>query len=438
MTHELYIKALAALAAIAVSGAAGTFLLMFSFAVAAYKFSAVAKDGGRDGGDAIAKRLLYASDKISTVVYLARRGALALALSALWFFFDALCEKFAPNISGTEEAALYLIIAAFLLWLQFAALDMTAIKYGKNNAGKIMAKYSKLFYTAYILMLPLYYLSVWLNSKITRLLKIKDKVEFESIDVELMLSAKKTDSNSITPYTGKIVKNALKLQEFDVSDVMLPRSKVKYLDLNDTNEELFKFVRQTRYTRYPVCRGNLDECLGILNIQDVFNSGKDENSIDIAALRRETIRVKENEKLESALAKMLKYKIQMAIVEDEFGGVIGVLTLDSALSELVGGMRDEFAVSERDSVKRIGKNKYKVAGLASLYKVEDFLDIDFKTDEASTFGGLITHTLGRFPEAGEQIYFKEQHARVSVDKVGERAVAECTVTIEENEEQNNP
>ena len=108
--------------------------------------------------------------------------------------------------------------------------------------------------------------------------------------------------------------------------------------------------------------------------------------------------------------------------------------LDSALAELVGGI-NEFAVSERDSVKRIGKNKYTIAGLASLYKVEDFLDIDFKTDQTSTFGGLITHTLGRFPEVGEQLYFRDQHARVIVDKVDERSVAECTVIIEDNEEQ---
>ena len=432
--HEFYIKSAICLLVMLFSAAAGTFLLMFSFAVASYKFVSVTKTKKSDALDPIAKRLLYASGKISAVVYLARRALLALALTALWILIDNMCACFFTGLSGFGEAVLLLVLAVLLLWVQYAGLDMTAIKYGKSKPEKIMVRYSKLFYLVYILMLPVYYLSAWLNAKIVRKLKIKPAVDFESIDVELMLSAKNSDSNKITPYTGRIVRNALRLQEFDVSDVMLPRSQVQYLDLDNTNEEIFDFVRQTRHTRYPLCRGNLDECIGILNIQDVFNSGGDEKNIDLASLRRETIRVKENEKLESALTKMLKYKIQMAVVEDEFGGVIGVLTLDSALAELVGGI-NEFAVSERDSVKRIGKNKYKIAGLASLYKVEDFLDIDFKTDQTSTFGGLITHTLGRFPEVGEQLYFRDQHARVIVDKVDERSVAECTVIIEDNEEQ---
>ena len=74
-------------------------------------------------------------------------------------------------------------------------------------------------------------------------------------------------------------------------------------------------------------------------------------------------------------------------------------------------------------------------GYASLHRVEDFLDVDFDAENvSSTFGGLITYKLGRFPENGEQINFKEQHLRVTIDKVDERAVTECTVSIEDKEE----
>ena len=127
---------------------------------------------------------------------------------------------------------------------------------------------------------------------------------------------------------------------------------------------------------------------------------------------------------------MLGYKIHMALVEDDFGGVIGVLTLDAALGELVGQIRDEFAVSRGEPIRVIGKNKYKISGLAPIRRVEDFLDVDFNSDEVSTFGGLITLSLGRFPEKGERIYFKEQRMRVVVDRMEARTVGECTAAME--------
>ena len=130
---------------------------------------------------------------------------------------------------------------------------------------------------------------------------------------------------------------------------------------------------------------------------------------------------------------MLRYKIHIALVEDDFGGVIGVLTLDAALGELVGQIRDEFTVSQGEPIRVIGKNKYKISGLAPIRRVEDFLDTDFDTDEVSTFGGLITFSLGRFPEKGERIYFKEQHMRAVIDKMDDKMVGECTVTIEPSE-----
>ena len=124
----------------------------------------------------------------------------------------------------------------------------------------------------------------------------------------------------------------------------------------------------------------------------------------------------------------------MALVEDEFCGVIGVMTLDIALSELVGQISDEFDGASDQTIRVIGKDKYKISGIASLHKVEEFLDVDFDTDEVSTFGGLITFSLGRFPEKGERVHFKKQNMRVTIDEVAERMVAECTVQMEEPEE----
>ena len=411
------------------------FLSMFSFAVATYKCSSLSDFKKKDVIDATAKRLLYASEKIASIVYLAKRFALIVAILSLYCLFDIVCNIAGfGNSSEFKKLLCFLPIAFFVMWAQHSILDLTAIKYGSNNAEDVLIKHSRQFYLIYILMMPFYFLAIWLNKKISKKLKIKKGKDFEIIDVGIMLSAKEMES-TISQYTGKIVRNAIKLQELDVSDVMLPRSKVVYLDVENSNTENLELARKTGYTRFPLCKGNLDDCYGIIHIKEIFMRNMSEDNIDFMRMRRETIRIRENEKLENALIKLLKYNLQMAIVEDEFGGVIGVLTLESALSELVGQIKNEFASSPKESVRRISKNKYKIMGYASLHRVEDFLDVDFDAENvSSTFGGLITYKLGRFPENGEQINFKEQHLRVTIDKVDERAVTECTVSIEDKEE----
>ena len=138
--HEFYIKSAICLIVMLFSAAAGTFLLMFSFAVASYKFVSVTKTKKSDALDPIAKRLLYASDKISAVVYLARRALLALALTALWILIDNMCARFFAGLSGFGEAVLLLVLAGLLLWIQYAGLDMTAIKYGKSKPEDFATK----------------------------------------------------------------------------------------------------------------------------------------------------------------------------------------------------------------------------------------------------------------------------------------------------------
>lgn len=427
--------AICAAAALAMSAAAA-FLSMFSFAVAAYRFAPVSDGKSKGGLDPAAKRLVYASDKIAAVVNMARRFAFAAGLLALFGAFCGIENLCGAKLSGAEKMLYFLPAACAAAWLQYAAVDMAAARIGKNNAEAVLAKYSKAFYFVYILMLPLYFLSRAVSGKIAKKLPVGEDVDFESVDVELMLSARDNDAGSISPYTGKIVRNAVKLQELDVSDVMLPRSKVHYFDIENSNAENLQMARATRHARYPLCRGDLDGCLGIIYSKDIFMSGIDPEKLDFMSLRRDAIRVRENEKLESALAKLIKYRLQMAIVEDEFGGVIGALTLGAALSELVGQIRSESADASKESIIRLGKNKYKIMGSATLHKVEDFLGVDFDADEnSSTFGGLITYTLGRFPEAGEQISFPAQRIRVAIDKTDERSVVECTVFIELNEEQ---
>ena len=425
---------------IALLWAAGALCMVFAaaftaltFAVASYKFSAnrTGKRGAPSFGAAV-RFCVSGSAKIATTLAISVRACVVLAALFAYFAANESLECRGLPIEGGHKVAIAFAAGIFAVFFEYGILGIPAARYAAANPEKILKKIAPVFIVFYAAIKPFELCAAGVGLKLAGK-KIPGKPSFEHIDVEVMLRSEDSDGETISPYAGKIVRNAIRLQDLDVSDVMLPRSKVVYFDTEEPYEENIKTALETRHNRYPLCKGNLDNCYGIIHLRDLFACQSEAKTPELKKIARQTLRLRENEKLESALVKMLRYKIHIALVEDDFGGVIGVLTLDAALGELVGQIRDEFTVSQGEPIRVIGKNKYKISGLAPIRRVEDFLDTDFDTDEVSTFGGLITFSLGRFPEKGERIYFKEQHMRVVIDKMDDKMVGECTVTIEPSE-----
>ena len=424
--------ALSIVAMLAAFLAAGVFAA-YALAVAAYRFSGM--DGTRktEFGNLgpIADLCVENSSGMTWAIPFGRKLFFSLGAAALCLGISIALGGAGIEISRTGIVILILFSALAALFLEYALADIPLAAWGRQHPVCALRRISPLFYAFYLFFLPLESLSRNLGHRVYRKKTKNLSTPFDYMDVAVMLHVQDSDIASISPYTGKILKNALRLQNLDVSDIMLPRSKVVYLDTESSAEENISLAEKTRHTRYPLCKGDLDNCYGIVNIKNIFSGG---GSVDLMSICRETLRIKETEKLDTALSKMLKYRLQMALVEDDFGGVIGVITLDAALSELVGKIRDEFDRSQDQSIRVTGKNKYLISGQASLHRVEDFLDVDFDNDEVSTFGGLITFRLGRFPEKGERLYFEEQKLRVRIESVGERAVRECSVQFDDLKE----
>ncbi len=415
------------------AAAAGSALAAMSFAIASFRFlNLKEKDANKNALSGAGKFCVYNSEKMASVISLGRKFFFAISTLFMFFAISTTTKMLSAEQTLLSEAFSAIIAASAALLIQYALFEIPATRIGRNFPMQTIKKLGGAMYAAFVIFVPFEIIArlVVKRSLPQKLRKLESG--FDYIGIEMMLRADENDTESISPYTGKIVKNAFRLQELDVSDVMLPRIKVKYFDTEKSNSENLKTALGAHHTRYPLCNGDLDDCIGVLHIKDVFNASaeSDINSIDFKSLCRQTLRVRENDKLEVALAKLLKYKLQMALVEDEFGGVIGVLMLNAALGELVGKIRGEFEGSRDQSIRLIGTNKYKIRATADLRRVEDFLDVDFDTDEVSTFGGLVTFLLGRFPEKDERLYIEKLNMRIIIDSVGDKMVGDCTVILE--------
>lgn len=409
----------------------GACLTALGYAISSKRYSS---DGKKSKKNTYESSLVKNSGKIGSAISLILKILFATEVLAIYICASRILELFGAQTDGLVNAGVLVLSMFITLFIQHTFFDIPAANFGSQKATETIKLFSKPFTPFYILARPADLISQKIAGKIFRKTN-KRSTSLNYFDVELKLRAENAETETLSPYAEEIVRNALDMSELDVSDAMIPRSRIVYLDLDDTFEENLKKVKTHKFARYPICRESLDECLGLVRLKDFFENPPQSNE-DFFNMRRDALRVKENEALETALEKMIKYDIHMAIVEDMFGGVIGALMLGVVVNELFGKIGGEYG--KDTEIRTLGKNRYKISGLTNLRKVEDFLGLDFKNDEVSTFGGLITYSLGRFPEKGERIYFKDQKMRVTIEDSDLKKVGECYVQVEEDGEESKP
>ena len=182
------------------------------------------------------------------------------------------------------------------------------------------------------------------------------------------------------------------------------------MDCQDSIEKNLEIVRNCGHTRLPICEGDLDHCIGIIHVKYAFRLLSEGKKINLRKLSKEPAILLTDDPLPVALKKMMRWKVHMALVRDEFGGVDGVITLEDILEEVVGEIQDEFD-AEENTIQQSGVGKWKISGLSSVHELPEELGVD-EEEELTSFGGLITKELGRIPEIGENLRLKKLQIKI--------------------------
>src|SRR5256886_11393698 len=194
--------------------------------------------------------------------------------------------------------------------------------------------------------------------------------------------------------------NVLDLRDRVVRDIMTPRGEIVYLDLEDDFDTNVKRAIESRHTRFPLCRENLDNTVGLIHIKELLPMMRDPHP-DLLEIKRELIPLPEMMPLEKLLKLFLGKHAHLALVVDEFGGTVGMVTLENVLEELVGDIQDEFDF-EKEEFSKISANEFTVDGALGLYELNELAKLDLESADVSTIGGYGTHLLGHLPQKGEQ------------------------------------
>ncbi len=221
----------------------------------------------------------------------------------------------------------------------------------------------------------------------------------ESLDNEVAdhIRTLSREGSNLDPEIAEIVGNTLEMGQLKVQDIMVSRKQVQILDTQDGLETNLEIARNCGHTRLPLCDGDLDHCLGIVHVKYAFRFLRDDPSpMSLHKMAKAPARVSAGDSLPLALRKMMKWKVHMALVGDEFGGIDGVITLEDILEEVVGEIQDEFDADEADVV-RINDERWKVSGLTPLHELPEEFGVVDESDEVTSFGGLITQMFGKIP-----------------------------------------
>jgi CBS domain containing-hemolysin-like protein len=205
-------------------------------------------------------------------------------------------------------------------------------------------------------------------------------------------------------FSRDIVQNAMELRHRIARDVMRPRQEITVLSTESSVAECLDAAEKTRYSRFPLCEaGNLDRLRGVVHIKDLYAMRlRAISGADLLPFARKLIYVPETARLEKLLQLFLERRLHMAIVVDEYGGTMGLVTIENVLEEVVGPIQDEFD-QEKPLLVRAGEAEWDVDGALPLHELEEIVGEPLRAEGVSTANGLLTSRLGGFAKPGDMI-----------------------------------
>ena len=210
-----------------------------------------------------------------------------------------------------------------------------------------------------------------------------------------------------------IALSALDLRHRIAREIMRPRQEISAFDADAAIADCMALAEKTRYSRFPICDdGDPDKMRGIIHIKDVYaQRDKAKTAADLVPLARKPIYVPETVQLEKLLQLFLERKSHFAVVVDEFGGTLGIVTIENVLETLVGQIQDEFD-QEKSELVEMGENAWESTGALPLSELEKIIGAVEHGDSVATASGWLTEKLGGFPKAGDVLTIGNFELRV--------------------------
>lgn len=319
------------------------------------------------------------------------------------------------NLVNTGSAALATVLASELLGAQAGAIVATvvitvallifgeitpktvAIRHGERLA-QIYAPFLELFN---LLFKPFAIIMTWIASAVASLAGASTRDRALSQDEIRTVIMMGEEAGVLRQAETEILRNVLKLEQTEVSEIMMPRINVTGVQADEPIGDIAQTIAIKGFTQMPVYETDMDSIIGVVHAKDILlRAHGGDNSMKARDAMRSALFVPETKTIVSMLNEMRERRTQMAIVIDEYGGTAGIVTLEDLIEEIVGEITSEYG-TERRLIRSMSPQEAVVDAAISIPDFNEAMEVELPAEDADTLGGFIFEQLGRIPDPGD-------------------------------------
>ncbi len=354
----------------------------------------MASEGNRRATKVLAVTENY--DKFITTILVGNNIVNILAASLGTLLFTHLLKDI------TTESVIALISTAALTVLTLLFGEITPKTLAKSYPETWALKVYPILHFFVIILTPLTFLFGLWNKLVSHFTKNADDRAVTEDELVTIIEEAENDGE-IDEHESTLIKNAIEFNDVDVNEIVTPRVSVEAVAEDADFDHITQKFLENGFSRMPVYRESIDHVVGVLHEKDFFAAvRRGEN--DIKQIMSDIVYVTENTKISQLLQVFQRRKIHMAVVVDEYGGTVGIVTLEDIIEELVGEIWDEHDEVVQEFVE-VTEKVYTVAASYELTKFFDHFDIDAEYDSTSV-GGFVAEELGKIPEIGDKFSYR--------------------------------
>src|SRR6266516_1076217 len=237
--------------------------------------------------------------------------------------------------------------------------------------------------------------------------EIAEEAEDNGDDIQALIDVGEAEG-ILEEEEGELIHSIIEFGDTRVSEVMTPRTEIVALAKGATVGEARDLIIESKHSRLPVYRDQIDNIEGIIHFRDLLQCWRENKAEEpITQFVRPVYFVPETKPVADLLEEMQKARVQLSIVIDEYGGVAGLVTVEDILEEIVGEIEDEFTSGEDASeIVEVGDGYYEVSGSTEIGKIERIFDMEIEDDDFTTIAGLVIGVKGCVPRPGERLTFR--------------------------------
>jgi len=390
-------------------------------------------------GNKRAKIALHINEHLNTYLSATQLGVTLASLGLGWLGEPAVA-RLLEDVFGGFFAENRVLLHSLSFGIAFTFITLLHVVLGELVPKSMAIQDTERY--AMLVALPLYsfdkicrpiiwcfdHVSVW----ILKLMGIQQAEENEDAhseeEIKLIIDASQK-GGVIDDTESEIIQNAICFSEIFAHEIMIPRQDMVCIYQNSSFNEVMELVKQNKHTRFPLCANDKDQILGMIHIRDLLEYSTSQHKDILNRICRKILFVPENKSISEILHEMMRKRIHLAIVVDEYGGTAGLLSMEDILEELVGDIRDEHDDVSEEPVKKIDENTCEFDGVYLLEDACEDLNVPYEEHEESTIGGYLFNLLGREPKIGDTA--EDDYCAYEVLKVDNMRITRVKTTVKE-------